>query len=236
VRETHVHSVCRGIKLISPSDASEDFRISNFGKLFCIQIDEDWRHDVCGLVLRYDQNVLIYSLFMKLQNGLLYYSQPFHCPISVECLRLDCKVEYTNANQVIMPEYHNIWVQYTESDLDNTFHGHDQSFQYYTSAGLLRIRSSNLRSPCPLEIPYWSSLSGAKWLNNEYYILKLKNMQWWFEYSTTICMVGLIVLTGSSGLSNSLIRYILFLLEKLLNWHIWCKKMLHQLQSIAYGL
>jgi hypothetical protein len=32
-------------------------------------------------------------------------------------------VEYANANQGIMPESHNIWVQYTESDLDNTFQG-----------------------------------------------------------------------------------------------------------------
>jgi len=32
-----------------------------------------------------------------------------------------CKVEYTNANQGIMTDSHDIWVQYTESDLDNTF-------------------------------------------------------------------------------------------------------------------
>jgi len=37
-------------------------------------------------------------------------------------------VEYTDANQGIMPEYHNIWVHYTGSDLDNTFQGQVLSF------------------------------------------------------------------------------------------------------------
>jgi hypothetical protein len=52
--------------------------------------------------------------------------QPFHNSSSVERLGLDYQVEYTNANQGIMPEAHNIWVQYTqieENDLDNTFQG-----------------------------------------------------------------------------------------------------------------
>jgi hypothetical protein len=86
---------------------------------------------VCGFVLGYDQNVYLDSLFDKLQNGLLYYHQPFHNPTSVDCLGFDCKVEYTNANQGIMPEAHNIWVQFTQSeenDLDNTFQRRIPSF------------------------------------------------------------------------------------------------------------
>jgi hypothetical protein len=83
---------------------------------------------VCGLVLGYDQNVLLDSIWIKLQNGLSYYRQPFHCPTSFEHQGLDCKVEYTDANQGIMPESHNIWVQYTESDLDNTIQGRVPSF------------------------------------------------------------------------------------------------------------
>jgi hypothetical protein len=82
-------------------------------------------------LLGYDQNLLLDSIFIKLQNGLLYYCQPFHCPTSVERLGLDCKIEYTNANQGIMPEAHNIWVQYMQSeenDLDNTFQGRIPSF------------------------------------------------------------------------------------------------------------
>ena len=82
-------------------------------------------------MLGYNQNVPIDSIFIKLQNGLLYYHQPFHCPTSVEHLGLDCKVEYTNANQGIMPEAHNIWVQYAQSeenDLDHTFQGQIPSF------------------------------------------------------------------------------------------------------------
>jgi hypothetical protein len=128
LRETHVRGVCRSIKLTSLRDASEDFGIPNFGQLFRAQIEEDWGPEVSGLVLGYDQNVLLDSIFIKLQNGLSYYRQPFHCPTSVERLGLDCKVEYTDANQGIMPESHNIWVQYTESDHDNTFQGRVPSF------------------------------------------------------------------------------------------------------------
>jgi hypothetical protein len=126
LRETYVRGVCRSIKLSSLRDASEHFRIPNFGQLFSAEIKEDWGHEVSGLVLRYDQNVLLDSIFIKSHNGLLYYRQPFHNPTSVERLGLDCKVEYTNANQGMMPESHNIWVQYTQSeenDLDNTFKG-----------------------------------------------------------------------------------------------------------------
>jgi len=82
-------------------------------------------------MLGYDQNVLIDSIFIELQNGLLYYHQPFHNPTSVERPGLDCKVEYTNANQGVMREAHNIWVQCTQSeenDLDNTFQGRIPSF------------------------------------------------------------------------------------------------------------
>ena len=73
--------VCRGyrcIKFTSVRYVSEDFRIPNFGKLFCAQIEEPRGQDVSRLVLRHDQNVLIVSIFNELQNGLLYYRQPFH--------------------------------------------------------------------------------------------------------------------------------------------------------------
>jgi hypothetical protein len=43
--------------------------------------------------------------------------------VCVERLGLDCKVEYTNANQGTMSESDNIWFQYTECDLNNTFQG-----------------------------------------------------------------------------------------------------------------
>jgi len=126
--ETHVGGVCRSMISTSLRDASVDCGIPNFGQLFCAQIEEDWGHEVSGLFLGYDQNVLIDCICNELQNGLMYYCQPFHCPTSVERLGLDCKVEYTNANQGIMPESHNICVQYTDSDLDNTFPGRVPSF------------------------------------------------------------------------------------------------------------
>ena len=123
LRETHICGVCRTIKLTSLRDISEDFGIPHFGQPFHAQIEDNWGHEVSSLVLGYDQNVLLDGIFMNLQNVLSYYRQPFHCPTSVECLGLDCKVEYTNDNQGIMPESHNIGVQYMESDLDNTFQG-----------------------------------------------------------------------------------------------------------------
>jgi hypothetical protein len=79
-------------------------------------------------VLGYAQNVLLDSIFIKLQNGVSYYHQPFHRCTSVERLGLHCKVEYTDANEGIIPESHNMWVQYTESNLDNTFEGRVPSF------------------------------------------------------------------------------------------------------------
>jgi len=96
-----------------------------------VQLDEDWGHKVSGLVFGYDQNLLRDSIGNTLQNGRLYYRQPFHGPISVEHQGLDCQVEYTNANQGTWPEADNIWVQYTQSEenaLDYSFHGRIPSF------------------------------------------------------------------------------------------------------------
>jgi hypothetical protein len=78
LRETHVCGVCRSIKLTSLRDASVDFGIPNIGQLFHTQIEEDWGNEVSGLVLGCDQNVLIDSVIIKLQNVLLDYRQPFH--------------------------------------------------------------------------------------------------------------------------------------------------------------
>jgi len=128
LRETHVCGVCTSIKLTSLIHASVEFRLPNFGQLFRTQIEDHWGHEVSGTVLGYDQNGLLHSVFFQLQNGLLYCHQQFLCPISVECLGLDCKVEYTDAMEGIMPESHNIGVQYTDSDLDNTFQGRVPSF------------------------------------------------------------------------------------------------------------
>jgi len=121
LRETHLHGVCRSIKLTSLQDASLDCINVNIGQLFHAQMEEYWGHEGSGLVLGYDQNVLIGSIVIKLQNGLLYYHQPFHCAISVEHLGPNCKVKYTNGNQGIMSQSHNIWVQHMESNIHNTF-------------------------------------------------------------------------------------------------------------------
>jgi len=70
LRELHIRGVCRSIRLALLRDASEDFGIPNFGQLFCTQIEEDWGHEFSGLVLRYDQNLLMFSIFIQLKHGL----------------------------------------------------------------------------------------------------------------------------------------------------------------------
>jgi hypothetical protein len=80
------------------------------------------------VVLGYDQNVPKDSIFLQLQHELLYKCQQFYCPISAEYLELNCKTEYTYAMEGIMPEFHHISVEYTENDLDYTFHDPVHSF------------------------------------------------------------------------------------------------------------
>jgi hypothetical protein len=75
-------------------------------------------------------------------------------------------------------------------------------FLDYTLAGLHRSRSSNFISACQPEQHYRLFLKGARGLNGCDYILKPNNTQWWFQHGTKIIMIGLIVLTVSSGLSN----------------------------------
>jgi hypothetical protein len=65
LREIHVCGECRGIKVASLRNASVDFGMPKFGQLFLTQIEDDWGHEVCGLVLGYDQNVLIARVFIK---------------------------------------------------------------------------------------------------------------------------------------------------------------------------
>jgi len=103
LRETHVCGVSTSIKLTALTETSIDIGIPNCWQLFHAQSEDGWGHEVSGLVLGYDWNVLIDIIFMNRQNGLLYYHEPLHFPTSIEHLELDCKVEYTNANQEIMP-------------------------------------------------------------------------------------------------------------------------------------
>jgi len=174
-----------------------------------VRIEEDWGHEVSGLVLGYDQNVLLDIMFHNLQNGLLYYHQPFHCPTSVERLGLDCKVEYTNANQGIMPEAHNIWVQYTQSeenDLDNTFEGRIPSFPvlYFSWTPPNQILQFQECLPAGKA----SSPLSKRCQKTQQWVLHPQAQ----EYAVVIPTkyIGLIVLTGSSRLSNKRIRCILY--------------------------
>jgi hypothetical protein len=56
--------MCRRIKYTALRDVSEDFGIPKFDQLFRKHIEEDWGHEVSGLVLGYDQNVLLDSIFI----------------------------------------------------------------------------------------------------------------------------------------------------------------------------
>jgi len=158
LRATHVGGVCKRIELTSLRDAFKDFGIPNVGQLFHAHIEEDWGHEVCGLVLGYDPTVLIDSIFMKLQNGLLYNHQPFHCPTSVECLEHDSKVEYTNTNR---PESDDIRVQHMEgeeNDLDNTTKAEFPLFRTDSVARVNQITSCKFPSTCEPQKwyrPFW---------------------------------------------------------------------------------
>lgn len=82
----------------------------NFCHLFHSSIPEDLGHAIIRMVFKYNQNVLPVILFTSVQNQLLYYSQPFHCLSSVQCLGHDCQVEYTKASHGIIPQSYNIRV------------------------------------------------------------------------------------------------------------------------------
>jgi len=135
--------------LIVRRDELEHLRNPPFGWLFLAQIDDYWGDEVSRLLLRYYQNVLLESVFIKPANELLYYCQPFHCPTSVERLGLNCNVEYADANQGIIPALHNFCVRYTESDLDNTFQGLVPSFSVSYFSWTLRNQILQSQKPLP---------------------------------------------------------------------------------------
>ena len=106
----------------------------------------------------------------------------------------------------------------------------------YTSAGLHHIRSFNISRACPAENQYRPVLWGASSFTSGCHVLKLNKMWWWLLQRTKIHIVGLIMLTGSSGLSNRLIQCILSLVEQLLDRHILSEIMLHKVESRMSGL
>jgi len=82
-------------------------------------IEVHYSRKVSGLLFRCNHNVFADGIYIQVQNGLLYYSQPFHCPPSIECLEVNRHVEYTNGNEGIMPDSDNFWVQNSDFDLHN---------------------------------------------------------------------------------------------------------------------
>jgi len=64
--EAHVHKVYRSKKLTSLRDTSEDCGIPNVWQLFFAQLEGDFGHKVCWVVLGYDQNALKDSIFNNL--------------------------------------------------------------------------------------------------------------------------------------------------------------------------
>jgi len=126
--EYHDYGVCSSIQFTLLRDASEHYTIPNIGQLFQASIEENQEYTDGRLLLRYNQNALKVSIFIILQNAVLYWYELFHSPTSVEHPGLDSKVECIDANQGIIRKSHNIWVHYMERDLDNTFQCWIQSF------------------------------------------------------------------------------------------------------------
>ena len=57
--------------------------------------------------------------------------QPFHSPTFVQYLGVDSKVEYADTSEEMIPESHNNWVHYMQSDendIVNSFKGQVTSF------------------------------------------------------------------------------------------------------------
>lgn len=79
-------------------------------------LEEDWDHMHGGLVCRADQNVPFNTMYCILRPAQLEYYYAFHSPTSIGCLALGSPVEYTNATQLFMHKYTNIWVHNTESN------------------------------------------------------------------------------------------------------------------------
>jgi hypothetical protein len=181
-----------------------------------MQIEEDCGHKVSGPTLRYDQNVLHDSISNILQNGLLYYCQPVHNPTSVEHLGFDCKVEYTNANQGIMPQAQNIVVQYMQSkenDLGYTFQRQIPSclilyFSWSQPNQILEFLEC---------VPSGKAIStiSTRFKKTEQWALPSQVQEYAVVIPTSskIFMVGMIVLAGSFRLSNRRTKCILYLWE-----------------------
>jgi len=104
-------------------------KISKFPTLNSYSVYQLKRTGVTKLLDWWLDMIRMYSLTLDLINlrrGYCTTHQPFHYPICIERLELDWKVEYTNANLVIMSESDYIWVQYmdcAENDHNNTFQG-----------------------------------------------------------------------------------------------------------------
>lgn len=73
-------------------------RSLNFRQLLHAQIGKDWGHEVSGVVMSYNWNVLIDSIFIEFQNRLSRYQHSFHCPTLVQCLGLYCQERYMKGN------------------------------------------------------------------------------------------------------------------------------------------
>jgi len=83
-----------------------------------------------------------------------------------------------HANKEIMPESQNIWVQYTDSDLDNTCLGRVPNFLVLYFSWTPPSQILYFQEHLPAE--QWIS-TFSKWCtrpNNVYYVLNLKNIRW----------------------------------------------------------
>jgi len=66
LREIDFHRVGRSIKLTTLRDTSVDFGTPKFVQLYSAHIEVDWGQSVCGLVLGYNQKILLDCIFITL--------------------------------------------------------------------------------------------------------------------------------------------------------------------------
>jgi len=161
----NVSRVYRCIKLTSLRDALEDYWCQIFRQLFRSQIDDDWGQEDCRLVLEYNQNVLIDSIFIELQNRLCitinHFTALYLLSVWDLIARLNIPMPTKGSGLKLITSGFSIckvkrmtWITLSKDEFI--------LFLYYTAARLHRIWSSNVRSSCQLGKQYQSFLKGAR--------------------------------------------------------------------------
>jgi len=153
-REMHVRAVCRSMQSTLLRDGELHFTIPNLEYQLFTQNDEEWRHDVRGLALGCDQNALIGSISINLQNALLYYHQIFHSLLlqsNWNWIAMYYKVMPTKGLCLNLKTAGSCVLKVRRMTVMTPSKAYVIHFLYHTVSGLYKIGFSILRSTCQKE-------------------------------------------------------------------------------------